>query len=69
MAIPVTEYFRILVIGDESGIVSRVIEEDLNFETKAVPSDQAAEAIRAGHQVRSSFGTPIAKIAFRILVC
>jgi len=51
MSIPVRQYFRILVIGEESGVVSRIIEEDLHFETKEVAPGQIAEAIRAGADV------------------
>jgi ornithine decarboxylase len=51
MSIPVAQYFRILVIGDQSAAVSRIIEEDLHFETKEVPPEQIAESIRNGADV------------------
>jgi ornithine decarboxylase len=51
VSIPVAQYFRILVIGDQSAEVCRIIEEDLRFETKEVPPAQIAEAIRAGADV------------------
>jgi len=51
MTIPVTDFFRILVIGDRSGIVRRIVEEDLHFTATEVPTDQIVEAIRAGADV------------------
>jgi ornithine decarboxylase len=51
MALPVTELFRILVIGEPSGVVRRIIAEDLHFNVTEVPSEGVGEAIRAGSDV------------------
>src|SRR3954471_7246959 len=48
MSIPVTQLFRILVIGEEYANVCRTIEEKLRFNVTLVPSGGYAEAIRAG---------------------
>ena len=42
----------ILVIGEESGVVSRIIEEDLHFETKEVAPGQIAEGHPRGRRPR-----------------
>jgi ornithine decarboxylase len=48
MAIPLTRFFRILVIGEQYTNVRRTIEEGLHFEVTLVPSGEYVEAIRAG---------------------
>src|SRR6476620_7778933 len=51
MSIPVQRFFRILVIGEDSGQVARIIEDELHFTVTSVPSDDIAQAIRAGADV------------------
>ena len=48
MGIPITRFFRILVVGEEYANVCRTIEEELHFTVTQVPSGGFAEAIRAG---------------------
>ena len=48
MSIPLTRFFRILVIGEQYTNVCRTIEEGLHFTVTLVPSGEYAEAIRAG---------------------
>lgn len=48
MAYPVTEYFRILVVGHDFEFVAHIIEEELHFKVTVVDPDDAAEAIRGG---------------------
>jgi len=51
MGIPVAKFFRILVIGEQSGRVARIVEEELHLTAVSIASDQIAEAIRAGADV------------------
>jgi ornithine decarboxylase len=51
MGIPIAKFFRILVVGEQSGRVARIVEEELHFTAVSVSSDQIAEAIRAGADV------------------
>src|SRR6476661_2481371 len=51
MSIPVQRFLRILVIGEDSGQVARIIEDELHFAVTSVASDQVAQAIRAGADV------------------
>ncbi len=48
MAIQLSKYFRILVIGQENQFVADIIERDLDFDTRVVADDQVEEAIRGG---------------------
>ena len=51
MSIPAQRFFRILVIGEDSGQVARIIEEELHFTVTPVASDDITQAIRAGADV------------------
>jgi len=51
MSIPVQRFFRILVIGEDSGQVARIIEDELHFKVTSVASDEIAQAIRTGADV------------------
>jgi len=51
MSIPVQALFRILVVGEHSGQVAHIIEDELHFVVTSISSDQLAEAIRAGADV------------------
>lgn len=51
MSIPIERFFRILVIGENSGQAARAIEEALHFMVTSVPSAQTVEAIRGAADV------------------
>src|SRR6478609_7930257 len=51
MNIPIQRFFRILVVGEDSGQVARIIEEELHFMVTSVPTDQVAQAIRTSADV------------------
>jgi ornithine decarboxylase len=51
VSIPVQALFRVLVIGEDSGQVARIIEDELHFTVASVASDQISQAIRAGADV------------------
>ena len=51
MSIPVQRFFRILVIGEDSGQVARIIEDELHFTVTSIASDEIAQAIRTGADV------------------
>ncbi|WP_082562747.1 MULTISPECIES: ornithine decarboxylase [unclassified Rhizobium] len=49
MTIPVTDYFRILVVGTQYGdAIARLIEDHLDFRTTVCSDEDAASAIRSG---------------------
>ena len=48
MGFPVSQFFRVLVVGEEHRPVAEIIERELRLPTTVVPADHAAEAIRAG---------------------
>lgn len=58
MSIPVQRLFRILVIGEGSGAVARIIEEELRFTVTSITAEQVSEAIRAGADVGAIVVSP-----------
>ncbi|MFC4527179.1 ornithine decarboxylase [Dyella halodurans] len=48
MSIPVQRYLRILVIGEPTGVVAQVLEDELHFDVQSIASDQIVQAIRNG---------------------
>ncbi|MGO4221783.1 ornithine decarboxylase [Lysobacter sp. TAF61] len=48
MSIPLERFFRILVVGEHSGVVAQVIEDELHFPVTSIDSEQIATAIRGG---------------------
>ena len=48
MSIPLERFFRILVVGEHSGVVATVIEEELHFPVTSIDADQIPQAIRGG---------------------
>ncbi|MFL6593631.1 MAG: ornithine decarboxylase [Luteimonas sp.] len=51
MSVPVQRFFRVLVVGEDSGQVARIIEDELHFTVTSVASDDVAQAIRSGADV------------------
>src|SRR6476620_6063727 len=51
MHVPVSRYFRVLVVGEEHRPVAAIIERDLRYATTVVPSDEAVDAMRGAADV------------------
>lgn len=51
MSIPVERYFRILVVGEPSGVVAQIVQDELHFVVQSVNREQITSAIRSGADV------------------
>ncbi|MFC3814073.1 ornithine decarboxylase [Lysobacter sp. GCM10012299] len=48
MSIPLERFFRILVVGEPTGVVAQVIEEELHFAVTSIDVEQIPQAVRGG---------------------
>ena len=48
MSIPLERFFRILVVGEHTGVVAQVIEDELHFPVTSIDLEQIPQAIRGG---------------------
>ena len=48
MSIPLERFFRILVVGEHTGVVAQVIEHELHFPVTSIDLEQIPQAIRGG---------------------